>query len=297
MTHVATERMNAGCRDVDLTDAVQGERIPLRLLYPTRAPSRVERLGPYPVDIALDATPEGERLPLVVISHGTGGSPLVYRDLALHLARAGFVVALPVHPGNNRDDDRLAGTAANLENRPRHLQLVVDAAFADGVVGARLSREGVALVGHSMGAYTALALAGGNPSAFAHQTADGLPHPVAVVHDPRVRALVLLAPAAAWFMADGALADVDLPILMWTAERDEHAPAFHADIVARGVRDPGRIERRVVPNAGHFAFLSPFPESMRRPDFAPSQDPEGFDRAAFQRILRDGISSFLRQNL
>jgi predicted dienelactone hydrolase len=294
---MGTERVSAGCRDVDLADAVQGERIPLRVLYPTRAPSRVERLGPYAVDIALDAPPEGDRLPLVVISHGTGGSPLVYRDLALHLARAGFVVALPAHPGNHRDDDRLAGTAANLVNRPRHLHLVIDAAFADDVVGGRLSRNGVAVVGHSMGGYTALALAGGNPSAFAQQTADGLPHPVAVVHDPRVRALVLLAPATAWFMGDGALADVDLPILMWTAEKDEHAPAFHGEIVARGVRDPGRIERRVVPNAGHFAFMSPFPESMRRPDFPPSQDPEGFDRAAFQPILQDGIAGFLRQNL
>ena len=297
MTHVATERVNAGCRDVDLADAVQGERIPLRLLYPTRAPSRLERLGPYPVDIALGAPPEGDGLKLVVISHGTGGSPLVYRHLALHLARAGFVVALPVHPGNNRDDDRLAGTAANLENRPRHLQLVLDAAFADDVVGGRLSRGGVAVVGHSMGGYTALALAGGNPSAFAHQTADGLPRPVAVAHDPRVRALVLLAPATAWFLADGALAGVDLPILMWTAEKDEHAPAFHAEIVARGVGDPRRVERRVVPNAGHFAFLSPFPDAMRRPEFAPSQDPEGFDRAAFQPILRDAIVLFLRQNL
>ncbi|MFL5350272.1 MAG: hypothetical protein ACJ8AT_36315 [Hyalangium sp.] len=36
------------------------------------------------------------------MSHGTGGSPWTYRGMAAHLARAGFVVALPEHPGNNR---------------------------------------------------------------------------------------------------------------------------------------------------------------------------------------------------
>ena len=49
------------------------------------------------------------------------------RPIALHLARAGFVVALPEHPGNNRSDNSLANTAVNLANRPRHVRLVLDA--------------------------------------------------------------------------------------------------------------------------------------------------------------------------
>jgi predicted dienelactone hydrolase len=293
----ARMNMNAGCRAADLTDAVQGARVPMWLLYPTQAPARTERFGPYPLDVALNAPVEGERLPLVVVSHGNGGTPLVHRDLAAHLARAGFVVALPEHVGNSRSDNSLAGTAANLENRPRHLHLAIDAAFADDVVGRRLSPGGVAVIGQSIGGYTALAVAGGRPTAFPNETPDGQARAVAVTPDVRVRALVLLTPAAGWLMAEGALADVDLPILMMTGEKDEHTPAFHAEIIKRGVRDPGRVDHRVIARAGHFSFHSPFPPAMIRPDFPPSQDPEGFDRAAFQPVLNAEILTFLRSVL
>lgn len=286
-----------GCRTVDVTDAVQGAQVPLWLLYPARAPERVERFGAYPLSVALDAAVEGERLPLVVISHGTGGSPWVYRDLAAHLARSGFVVALLAHPGNTRNDDGLAGTPANLENRPRHVRLVIDAAFADAVLGGRLALDGVGVIGHSLGGYTALAVAGGRPVALPNQTPDGRAHPVTVVPDARVRALVLLAPATPWLMGPGALADVALPILMFTGDQDPHAPPGYADIVVRGVPDPARIEHHIIANAGHFSFLSPFPPPMTRPDFPPSQDPPGFDRAAFLPVLCGEVRTFLRREL
>jgi len=289
--------VTVGCRALNVEDVVQGARVPVQILYPSRAPERLEQFGPYPLAIATDAPVEGERLPLVVISHGTGGSPWTYRGMAVHLARAGFVVALPEHPGNNRSDNSLANTAANLENRPRHVRLVLDAVFGDAQLGKRLSPSGVGVVGHSMGGYTALAVAGGRPSSFPNESPDGQARTIPVVRDPRVRALVLLAPASPWFMAEGALAGVDLPILMRTAERDEHTPAMHAEIILRGVPDPRRIDHRVVPNAGHFSFQSPFPPAMTRPEFPPSQDPAGFDRAAFQPVLHAEILAFLRSSL
>ncbi|ATB30911.1 alpha/beta hydrolase family protein [Melittangium boletus] len=289
--------MTVGCRALDVADEVQGARIPVWVLYPTRAPEHLEHFGPYPLAVAPDAPVEGERLPLVVISHGTGGSPWTYRGMAAHLARAGFVVALLEHPGNSRSDNRLAGTAANLENRPRHVRLVLDAVAANEHLGKWLSPEGVGVIGHSLGGYTALAVAGGRPSSFPNEEPHGQARALPVVRDPRVRALVLLAPASPWFMAEGALADVDLPILMRTAERDEHTPAFHAELISRGVPHPQRIDHRVVPNAGHFSFQSPFPPSMTKPGFPPSQDPEGFDRLAFQPVLHAEILTFLRDSL
>jgi predicted dienelactone hydrolase len=286
-----------GCRALDVADVVQGARIPVWVLYPARAPERPEQFGPYSLAVATDAPAEGERLPLVVISHGNNGSPWTYRGMAAHLARAGFVVALLEHPGNSRSDGSLAGTPANLENRPRHVRLVLDALFADEHLGKRLSPAGVGVIGHSIGAYTALAVAGGRPSALPHETPDRRARAIPVVRDPRVRALVLLAPASVWLMGEGALADVDLPILMRAGELDAHAPALHADIIRRGVANPGRIDHRVVPGAGHFSFQSPFPPAMTRPDFPPSQDPAGFDRLAFQPILHAEILTFLRASL
>ncbi len=287
---------NVGCRSAKVNDAAQGARIPVRFLYPTRVPERMERFGPYELSVALNAPVEGGRNSLVVISHGGSGSSLTYRDLAACLVRAGFVVALPEHPGNCRHDNSLEGTAENLENRPRHLRLVIDAAFANDAIGARLLRDRVALIGHSMRGYTSLALAGGRPTTGPYEK-EGPGRPVSVLPDRRVRALVLLAPACGWFWPHGALAGVEAPILLFTAERDELGPHLHTGFIELGVRDPAQVDHRVIPGAGHFAFQSPFPPTMTRPDFPPSQDPEGFDRAAFQPVLHAGILSFLRSVL
>jgi predicted dienelactone hydrolase len=282
---------------MDVVDDATGGAFPMLVLYPSPAPERGERFGPYVLDVAMDAPVAEGAWPLVVVSHGTGGSHLAYRTLAAHLARRGFVVALVEHPGNNRNDDSLAHTAVNLAQRPRHLRVAIDRLHADPEIGPRLPSDAVAIVGHSMGGYTALAVAGGRPMAFPRESPDGRAHPVPVTPDPRVRALVLLAPATPWFMPPDALAGVRVPILMLTAEHDPHTPSWHAEIVMGGVPDRARVEHRVVPNAGHFSFLSPFPAAMAGPTFAPAQDPPGFDRVAFHATLAAEVEAFLRRTL
>ncbi len=283
-----------GCRALQVDD---GDHPPVAawLLYRTLAKESTQRFGPYSVDLAMEGAPEGRGLPLVVVSHGTGGTPWGYRDLARFLARAGFAVALIEHPGNSRNDDRLAGTIANLENRPRHATRVVDAALGDPRVGPSIAAGGFALIGHSMGGYTALAVAGGRPWALPHETPGGAARRVEVEHDPRVRALVLLAPATPWFVPDGSLSRVEVPILLLTAEHDPHTPAFHGSLVERSVRDPAAVDAKVVAGAGHFAFMSPFPEGMIRKAFLPSQDPPGFDRALYQTVLQTEVLAFLQR--
>ncbi|MGI4742795.1 MAG: hypothetical protein ACRYG7_47155 [Janthinobacterium lividum] len=54
---------------------------------------------------------------------------------------------------------------------------------------------------------------------------------------------------------------------------------------------------RVVANAGHFPFLTPFPPHRTRAAFPPSQDPWGFDHARFQVALAHEVASFLAQQL
>lgn len=271
--------MSAGCRSV----ALDGMRV--LVMYPASAAEQPVSLGPYEVSAAMDAPVSPGEFPLVVISHGNNGSHLLYRELALHLARNGFVVALPEHPGNNRDDRSLSGTVENLANRPRHLRAVIDFACSEWRISS------VAVVGHSLGGYTGLALVGGKPTASPHET-GGEPAPVAVEADDRVTALVLLAPATPWFMLDGALDDVSVPILMLSGEKDENTTLWHADIVLKGVRGP--VEHRVVENANHFSFESPFPPHLAS-QFAPYQDPPGFDRAAYQEEMKAEVLEFLQR--
>jgi predicted dienelactone hydrolase len=280
-------RSTAGCRLVELFDEPMGMSFPMLVMYPSDAPERPERLGPYTANVAVDAPFPRGPLPLVIVSHGTGGSHLTHRNLAAHLARHGYVVVVPEHPRNNRNNNELAGTAVNLANRPRHIRAAIDWAISEFGTGA------AAIVGHSLGGYTALAVSGGRPTAFPNETSNQQPQAIDVIPDDRVNALVLLAPATVWFMAPGALDGVRVPILMLTAEKDVHTPAFHAEIVKQGVADKSLVDHIVIENAGHFSFLSPFPETMSSPTFLPSRDPDGFDRVQFHDEMHSIILQFL----
>ena len=285
-----------GYRTIDLFDACDGVTFPMMVLYPTDVPAATERLGPYVLELSRDAAPRSGMYPLVLVSHGSGGAPVLYRTLAFHLAQCGFVVGMPEHPFNNRFDNSMAAKVENLANRPRHLKAAVDRLFDDAVFARVLKPDAVSIVGHSMGGYSALALAGGRPTCLSCESPDGCPRQVAVERDPRIRALVLLAPATIWFREPGALGGVDVPILMLVGDRDELTPADpHARIVLDGVSDRSKVWFECVENAGHFSFLSPFPPSATKPDFPPSQDPPGFDRESFLLNLNVRVAEFLRR--
>src|SRR5579875_2535221 len=96
---------------------------PMLVFYPSRSPNSEETFGPYTLRAAMEGQWAQGVFPLVVISHGSGGSHLVYRELAAHLTRYGFVVTMPEHPKNDRNNNELARTAENLRNRPRHVRI------------------------------------------------------------------------------------------------------------------------------------------------------------------------------
>lgn len=278
--------MYAGCTQFDIQDDIQGASIPAIVLYPTAIPASPTIFGPYTLDVSMDAPIDGSRYPLVILSHGNGGTHIIYRSIGLHLARHGHVVAMIEHPGNNRVDNTLEGTYENLVNRPRHVRLTIDALMANPAFAGALLPDHVAIIGHSLGGYTALALAGGKP-----RFKDG--REIEVSADTRVQALVLLTPATPWYQHEGGLHEVELPILMLTAEHDPYTPEWHAEVVLNGVPDRSQVHYRMVENAGHFSFLSPYPPKLRSMGFLPTTDPEGFDREAFHEVLPEEIREFL----
>ena len=273
-----------------VSDPDRSGAFPLFAFYPTLIPSQPVNFGPYRMELSPDAPLDDSGLPLVVLSHGAGGTHLVYRTLAEYLARHGYVVIVPEHPGNNRTDNSLDGTRVNLENRPRHIRSALDAIFADPVLGPRLRPDQCAMIGHSLGGYTALAVAGGQPWWSPEQK---LP----VSHDERVKALVLLAPSACWFIPNEALREVTAPILLFTAEKDHITPRWQAQLILDLVPDRTRVTHEIVANAGHYSFLSPFPAILRRETLPPSQDPPGFDRPQFHELMNARVRAFLDRHL
>jgi len=282
--------MFTGSRQIQIWDEAQGVSFPAVVMYPTGVPSTPTAFGPYSINVSLDAPISSCAYPLVVVSHGNGGSHLLYRTICTHLAKNGYVVVMPEHPGNNRNNNELEGTYENLVNRPRHIRLTIDAVLSDAFFTACVQANNVAVIGHSIGGYAALAVAGGMPWSEDRRRVE-------VVADPRVKALVLLAPATPWYLAEGSLGNVQVPILMLIAEHDPYTPRWHADLVLDSVPDRNQVTFRVVENAGHFSFLSPFPPKMKSPEFRPSTDPEGFDRESFHQALPNEVLQYLDTQL
>lgn len=288
--------MPVGFELAQLFDDRSGVQFPLLVFYPSSTRAMLERLGPFELEVATSGVPLPGPHPLVLISHGSGGSAATHRELACHLAARGFVVGVPEHPFNNRADNTRAESLQLLADRPHHLRLAADWFFGSRH-GPELEPGRYAIIGHSLGGYAALAAAGGVPTSLPHESPDRRARRIPVDQDARVHALVLLAPATPWFRLPGALRSVQVPILMVGSYHDQQAPYFYlCQLVLDGVPDPSQVDYRLVEQATHYSFLSPWPDALKSPAIPPSQDPPGFDRRSFLEQLYDDISTFLQRH-
>ncbi len=197
---------------------------------------------------------------IVLFAAGGGGDPERHRPLLDHLAARGCQVIAPrferLVPGEASNADLLA--------RPR------------GLVEALEGTSGeVAVVGHSIGGWAALCLAGATPWGRGRKPLD-------VPREPRVSRLVLFAPATGWFVGPKALHGVDVPVLAYAGTADTVTPALQIEVLRSA---PGPVEVRVVPGAGHFSFMNTLP-----PEVPGEQE---FDRAAFLDRLAEETAEFV----
>ncbi|MFW2488758.1 alpha/beta hydrolase family protein [Clostridium chromiireducens] len=277
-----------GSKEIQIRDESKDINFNVLVQYPTNEPSMPTAFGPYTMDVCINAKLLDGEFPLVIISHGNGGSHLLYRTISTYLAKNGYIVAMVAHYGNNRNNNKLENTEENLILRPKHISLTIDKLLSDSFFSNHIIKEKIAVIGHSMGGYTALALAGGVPRTREGKIINTTP-------DQRVKVVVLLAPGAGWFL--NGLDNVTIPILMLTAEHDPITPAWNAEFVLKSIPDKSLVTFRQIENAGHFSFLSPFPESMKSAKFLPSTDPEGFDREEFHAELPKEILTYLDEKL
>jgi predicted dienelactone hydrolase len=311
--------------------AATAEDGPVTLFYPSSSDAQVMRRGPFTFHVAQQGTPARGNGRLVVLSHGSGGSPWVHADLARSLVEAGFVVAMPEHRGDNHKDDRHPGPDS-WEKRPAEVSRAIDAVGRDPRFAPLLTLDKVGVYGMSAGGHTALSLAGGRWSRAgfkehceAHLTEDfqtcvglatrltggafdGLKKWVALsvirlrfddatprVHtDPRVAAVVAAVPLAADYdMAS--LAAPRVPLGLVTAQQDRWlVPRFHSDRVLKVCTPCEHIAD--LPTGGHGALLSPLPPGFTGLLGDMLNDPPGFDRSELTAVDRK-ITAFFTRHL
>ncbi len=288
------------------------KKFPLALVYPTNTPSKKVQFGPFEMDLAIGADIAKGKFPLVVISHGSSGSNLGHRSIAFSLAKNGYVVAMPLHPKDNYQDNSGAGTLENYINRPLHIGKSIDRVFKDKSIAKSVDFDKVAVIGHSVGGYSALGVVGAKGDTkhiidFCAKLKTNAPfcandklkaQKILNKKDKRVKALVLLAAVGILFKDEKSLENVDIPTLMIRAQKDEELKEpYNSDIIVKNYKHKDLLSHCQVPNAGHFSFITPVPKIMQKEAGIIAKDPKGFDRVKFHEELGLSIVKFLHMTL
>jgi len=105
-----------------------------------------------------------EKFPVVLLSHGTGGTAESLGWLARALATSGFVVLGANHHGNTGLEPYLPEGFLCWWERATDLSVLVSDLQMCGFFAGRLDLDRLSAVGFSLGGYTALALAGARTS-------------------------------------------------------------------------------------------------------------------------------------
>ncbi len=305
---------------------------PVTLFYPAKGQAQTVRSGPFAIQAVRDGQPERGNGRLVVISHGSGGSPWVHTDLAYALVEAGFVVAAPEHRGDSFRSRSDAGPVA-WQRRPAEVSRAIDAVARDPRFAPLLATDKVGVYGMSAGGHTALSMAGGRwspaglPRHCEANIAQDFPACVGLATqlradwldapkiwaalwllrwrftdagprthaDARVRAVVAAVPYAADFDMSS-FADPPVPLGLVRAGADKWlAPRFHSDAVLAACKSCERVAD--LPTAGHGALLSPPPPNLPEPAASLLNDPPGFDRAGLLPPVDRAIAAFFRKHL
>ena len=195
-------RAEPSTHDLDWFDEARQRAVPVRLYWPE---------GAAPV-------------PLVVVSHGIGGSRQGYSYLGEHFAANGMASLHLQHVGSDRSlwagnpvslVGRLQDAAQEREalERVKDLSFALDRLLAHERFGARIDRARIAAAGHSYGANTVMLAAGASVQRAGRQLE---------LRDPRVRAAVLLSAPPFYGEADlkAILRSITLPTLHVTATED-----------------------------------------------------------------------------
>ena len=258
-----------------------------------------------------DLMPDTERFPVVLISHGTGGSASGLGWLASALAAKGCVVLGVDHHGNTGVEAYRAEGFLCWWERAQDLSFLLDRLAVEGHFAQRLDLSDVTAAGFSLGGYTALALAGAITEterviAFAkdYPFSGGpreMPDMAGQIEpllassevfrsswqrqsrsygDARVRAVVAIAPAPpVRGFTEQSLSDIQLPVTLLCGEADDEAP-YDLCSVWLHERLPNSRLTSLGKNVGHYTLLPFGTETAARSNAQYWADAPGVDRRA-----------------
>jgi len=222
-----------------------------------------ERDRSIPVDLYWSRWSSG---PLVIISHGFGADRHFLNYIAHHLASHGITVAALEHPGSNvawlagitlgEDGSKLSDImpATEFVDRPQDISFLLDEFERlnqySSVLGDKLNTRQVTVIGHSLGGFTALALAGAqmnlphlrqfcegrslmglSPADWLQCSAVDLPDQEYDLRDRRVTQVMAMSPVMGRIFDAESLGQIDVPLIIVSSSQDSITPSVSQQLL------------------------------------------------------------------
>jgi predicted dienelactone hydrolase len=289
--HLVAHEASAALRNASHNDDLR-----ITVWYPA-APDAVEApldIGPpgkplfTPGSAAADAAFEDARpRPVVLLSHGFGGTARIMAWFGTALARHGYVVVAVDHPGNNGRDPMTVGGAVLYWERPGDLAAALDRVKSDPSLGSHLDLNRIGSAGFSAGGFTALVEAGArvdfdrflrfceahpddgicapqkefqysrsDAEAFFIQpaVAPARAHLKDDLSIPGVKAAFVMAPALVQSLDPDSLKAMRPPVRILLGDADKVAPPATNGQVAAALIPGAKLT--ALPHVGHYDFLA-----------------------------------------
>ncbi|MEL6602933.1 MAG: alpha/beta fold hydrolase [Cyanobacteria bacterium J06614_10] len=225
----------------------------------------IDRQRVIPVEIYWTSETRG---PLVVLSHGFGADRYFLDYIAQHLASHGLTVASVEHPGSNLQalvnlpvDPEIVDSpsrllpASEFLDRPRDVTFVLDRlerlSDRTSVYSERFNTQDVTIIGHSLGGYTGLALAGAkldlrslqgfceniqplgvSPADWLQCAAVDLEEQQADLSDERITQVMAMNTLTGKLFGDAGLSEITVPTLLLTGTQDSVTPTLDQQLGA-----------------------------------------------------------------
>ena len=314
-----------GQQSLALEDASRGRHWAVEFWYPTHVEpvETAAASGAPQIFKAWTAVPNAPvaegRFPLLVFSHGTGGNRFANVWLIERFVKAGYAVLSLDHYGNN-SFHKIPREFLKWWERPIDIQFVLSELLQDPVVGRSIDASRIGGVGHSLGGYTNIALAGGQvdrlppgmptklPPEFPEtdevidygsdsEISESFQKYAGQVKDDRFKAFFVMAPAIGFgFHAAEQVVAIDRPIYIVAGRGDRETPVTTNALNFHRIIPQSEIFLFDEP-VGHYVFLNEATAFGKQVVPSICVDAEGVDRADVHAKTAELALTFFEQHL
>ncbi|MET1056103.1 MAG: hypothetical protein ABWY16_12410 [Pedobacter sp.] len=315
-----------GERTFHFTDTLRERKLSTEIWYPTHDTGKPSLKKDYPfmVDPTVrDGIYPSSKHPLILLSHGTGGSRMTQEWLADILVKNGFVVAAVDHWGNTYDHKNAIDFVTPWQ-RSLDISFVLTQLLKDNSLNKIIDSRRIGAAGFSIGGYTVLALAGAKLDLEAlnkfSETPEGIQETnipefpdllksvdeAAVrvsflksppLKDNRIKAFFAMSPAIGQgFISKEQFTSIDHPIYIIAAQSDSIAP----------VKTNAAHYHKLIPKSqlyiisgktGHYVFLNEATPELKKTGAPIFNDDKSVDRHAVHELTGAVAVRFFKKTL